>query len=79
MKVLGFPGYELSPDPDCPRLIAPNGQPVGEPFGPGWSPDAVEEAAREHAERIDLAAGRLERLLEERRQRCEAETIGAPA
>ena len=58
------PGYRFElTEPDAPRLFAPNGA-VAAHFGPWWREKDVEDAAREHAERVDLAAGRLERLLE---------------
>ncbi len=66
MKITGYPGYRFEP---CERrLLAPNEKTVCI-FGSGWRMEAVEEAAKEHAEKIDVALGRLERLLEEKRGR----------
>lgn len=72
MNVEGFSGYrfEIS-EPDTPRLVGPNLAVVAM-FGPGWKWEAVIGEAREHAERVDVLTGRLERLLEARRERAKA-------
>lgn len=62
-----LPGYLLEEDSEFVSLIAPNGKEVST-FTLNADPREIERECRQHARKVDVAIGLLERLLQQRRR-----------